>query len=804
MTFEQVKAAILARGAEVIKAELAFWSIPIDRDDKFRLRDHDNTPSGHIHENGFTDFGDDRLKGDCFHFLAITRHKDVKSDFVDLFDIARGYLSLPSPSPNGHAPDPPPKKEKPPIQWGPPMSDADILARYGVPWSAYEALGCKKAPRAFSINKKYVELDSIVHPITLPDGRVVEKSRSLCFNVETKKRFNTGTKGEFSKGAFGDPRQAKGAPMVVVGGEDKRVAAEFCGRFAVSVPCGESGIGPDMAAWLLAGEPSEVIVALDAGERGARAAVSNLLAAGAKRVRLVKWGSAPAGTDLNDVLKNSSAQGVRNLLDAAEDCTPETVMNANVEFTDEGRGIRFAKAHKGTILWHVEHEAWMQYTGTHWTTEGAELEAQRRAVATAKSLFDEASKAEPDRAARIARFAADSLSQKYVKIAMEAAKRQPGMSYSASQFDADHMLFNCANGTIDLRTGRCRPHNPRDLITKISRIRYDASEKCPAFLQFMHQIMCGRADMVEFLQRSLGYSMTGSMAEQCMWIFYGAGSNGKSVLLRVIMDIFGDMQYAASINRATIVPDDDSRGLSAGSARPDLCALVGTRFGWVDEPKGNGKIDSGMVKAATAGDPMQIRQLHGRCFTHYPTTKMYLASNHKPKVKDTDDGFWRRIRLVPFDAKFHDPENGPAPSGVPLADKKLPATLASEYSGILNWLIEGCLLWQASGLKTPKDVIQATRDYREASDPLANFIATKCSTNSKDIETVATLYAAYELHCGETGEDPMPANEFGKKLGDRGFEAKTVKNQRCRCGIRLADKPPVSEAADFIEDRNGF
>lgn len=788
MTRTQLRDACRARGADVIRAELDFHGIHIGKDKKFPMRP-ERTPSAQILDQGFVDHGSGE-RGDCFHFIAYMREKSIKNDFPAIAEIARQHLGLPEPE------EPRKGKDKPIPDVGPNMTVLQLEERYGLPWSAFEAAGCKIETQWFSDIK--AEARAIVYPITVPGGGTTEKWKSLCSRLDTGKRLIGGVKSHFSKGTFGDPRTATGKLLVLVGGEEKRLAALAAGFECVSHPCGEK-LSPEIAEWITSGSPEEILVAFDndgAGEKGTKRAIEVLMALGRCRVSRVHWlHGEKSGADLNDIFIRDGASGVATFLRSSAPSTPETVIDANVEFTDEGRARLFAKQHAGQLLYRLESGEWMHYVANRWVVDVRELEAERRAVQSAQSLFEVAAKESGERAAAIGRFATLGLAQKAVSITVDAARRQPGMAAKTETFDADHWLFNCQNGTIDLRTGKLRPHDPRDLITKASPVRYDPHADCPEFKRFLHQVMQGKTDVVDFLQRSFGYAMTGDTAEHYMWVFHGAGSNGKSTLLKAIMAVMGDGHYAATVQAKTIMPEEGIRE-SAAAPRPDLCALQGVRLGWVDEPDEGGKIKTATIKSVVAGEPKQVRQLHGRAFTLQPIIKLFLATNHRPNIVETTDGIWRRLLLVPFAAKFYKPWMEDVPKGATVADEKFDEKLQREYSGILTWLVQGCMIWQKEKINPPASVAAATRAMRADADRLAPFLATHCVLEPSAKEEAGKLFDAYFKFCKAAGEEPLTQTKFGTMLSERGIE-KSKSGTVKRVGIRLLEAPQQTTADEY-------
>lgn len=301
--------------------------------------------------------------------------------------------------------------------------------------------------------------------------------------------------------------------------------------------------------------------------------------------------------------------------------------------------------------------------------------------------------------ARIKGFAKSSESKKSLDAMKGLSKAAKGIAANITEFDRDNWLFNCQNMTLGLYQREQHPHRPADMITAVSPVNYDPAATCPLWDQFLQEIMQGNTDNIGFLQRAAGYSITGSSAEQCMFVLWGNGENGKTTFLEVLRFIIGDYGKAASMG---MFLDTDYNAIPN-----DLAALAGIRFVSATESKEGRRLDEAKIKAITGGDTVNARFLHKEWFEFRPEFKIWLATNHRPAIRGTDDGIWRRIRLVPFTWQ------------VPQAkkDKRLRGKLIAEASGILNWMIAGLEDYQAGckngdGLRESVDVVEATRSYR--------------------------------------------------------------------------------------------
>ncbi len=326
-------------------------------------------------------------------------------------------------------------------------------------------------------------------------------------------------------------------------------------------------------------------------------------------------------------------------------------------------------------------------------------------------------------------------------------------------WDGDPWVLGAPNGVIDLRTGQLREGRRDDRITMSAGVPYDPRAVCPRWEQFIREIFNHDEELVTFVQRAAGYSLTGDTSEQCLFLCHGTGANGKSTFLRTLAAVLGD--YGHSMPFSTVE-------LHQRAAIPnDLAALVGRRFVTASETNDGTRLNESRIKALTGEDAISARFLHAEFFTFVPVAKFWLAVNHKPVVRDDSYAFWRRIRLIPFLQTFP-------------GDKTLAAALRAEGKGILSWAVRGCLEWQQEGLPTPAAVSEATAAYQVESDPLQAFLD-EAIERAPDCETAAAdLYDAYrrwaEQH-GLTERERLTATAFGRKLGER-FEFRRVNGRK--------------------------
>jgi putative DNA primase/helicase len=346
------------------------------------------------------------------------------------------------------------------------------------------------------------------------------------------------------------------------------------------------------------------------------------------------------------------------------------------------------------------------------------------------------------------------------------------------ELDADQWSLNAQNGIIDLRDELLTPHDRKARATKIAGADLGMRDTCPTWIAFLTRIMGGDPEMVAFLQRVVGYCLTGSTREQCLFILYGSGSNGKSTFLDTLRAILGD--YAIHARAETFVRD------TRGGIPNDIAALRGARLVTASEPEQGEQLDEGLVKEMTGDAAMTARFMRSEFFTFQPTFKVLLATNHRPVIRGTDHGIWRRIRLVPFTETISDEEK----------DRDLGAKLAAEAPGILAWAVDGCTSWQRMGLAPPQAVADATQDYRADMDVLAEFIGEKCILANSVGNTA--LYQAFSAWAAANGERPRSHRWLSRALTDRGYKQDPNRATGRRwLGLSLREQPsPGSSRAD--------
>ena len=442
--------------------------------------------------------------------------------------------------------------------------------------------------------------------------------------------------------------------------------------------------------------------------------------------------------------------------------------------TDAGNGERFRAVEGRQFAYCHAWGSWLHNDGVRWQRDGSG-EALRAALRTLRSTAAEAEKIpDHDQSSELLKHALDSESSARLSAMLNLAAAL--LPVSTEVLDRDPDLLNVANGTLDLRTGELRPHHAGDWLTRLAPVEFRPDAACPLWERFLHRVMGGNERLIAFLQRAVGYSLTGHTNEQILLLLYGVGANGKSTFLETLRAMLAD--YSAITDFNTFLKRDSD------GARNDLARLVGTRCVSAVEAEAGKPLAEALVKQLTGGDTITARFLFKEFFDFKPQFKIWLAANHKPNIGGSDHGIWRRIRLVPFTVTIPEGERDP----------RLTAKLADELPGILAWAVRGCLDWREHGLGVPPEVREATASYREEMDVFGGFLDERCVPAEGVTVQAKDLYAAYTSWCEANGERARTQKALSRGLRERGCESvKGSKGVRCWRGLRLlaqGEAPP--------------
>lgn len=345
----------------------------------------------------------------------------------------------------------------------------------------------------------------------------------------------------------------------------------------------------------------------------------------------------------------------------------------------------------------------------------------------------------------------------------------PHLCVKANQLDANPYLLGLPHGVLELDSFRLREHRHSDLITKVTNVDFYESASAPTWEAFMDEVMGGDSELIDFMQRLSGYALLGTRGEHLLPILWGGGANGKSTFLGAVQHVLGE--YANSAAPGLLIQRNTQEHPTG------LADLQGRRLVVVSESGEAGKLNEEQVKLLTGGDTITARRMRQDFFTFNPTHLLFLQTNHRPKVTGTDEGIWRRLRLVPFQVTIP-PER---------RDPRLPEKLRNEADGILAWMAQGLKKYLASGLTLPEKVRAATGEYRDASDQIGTFLDECAEVGDAFSDLASTLYFRYSQWCEMSGDRPRSQREFGMRLTERGFvRFRCAGTHRWR-GLRVAD-----------------
>ncbi len=461
--------------------------------------------------------------------------------------------------------------------------------------------------------------------------------------------------------------------------------------------------------------------------------------------------------------------------------TAETASNADpfaFPLTDAGNGERIMDRHGDKLVFVALWDKPIVYSNGSWNIDETgvadqlALETMRHLKAMGARLSESDDDAKHTIGMRLLKHAHNCESHRRLKDMLIRASKVNGASIMPDDLDRDPWKLNVKNGTIDLKSGELTPHRREDFITKLCPVRFNASAQCPTFQAFLETIFEGNQDLISFIRRAIGYTLTGIASERVLFILLGGGSNGKSTLLGVFRDLLGT--YSTQTAADTLMAKRHE------GIPNDIARLKGARFVSATESDDGKCLAEGLVKRMTGGeDKLTARFMRAEYFDFVPTFKLWLGTNHKPIIRGNEPAIWDRILLVPFNKRFEKPDQ----------DKTLPEKLRAELPGILNWALAGCLEWQRSGLGTPAVVTEAVQNYRAEMDTLADFIAAECVTGDKCEAGATALYDLYKISCQLNKEDAMSQTKFGRQLQDRGFiSGKDSAGRIVRKGIGIRKK----------------
>lgn len=439
-------------------------------------------------------------------------------------------------------------------------------------------------------------------------------------------------------------------------------------------------------------------------------------------------------------------------------------------FDDMGNAERFVDLFGENVRYCYTEKKWYFYNSMRWSVDnlGVILRMADKCVeamkAEAKLYLQADEESGGDMAKAFEKHIKSSRSNKSKKAMLNEIEHH--LPILPIQMDRYKMALNTPSGIINLKNGDVKAHNPEYYFTKITSVDCAEAADCPRWLAFLNDIFAGDKDLIRYIQKAVGYSLTGSTAEQCAFFLYGTGRNGKSTFIDVIRDVFGD--YAANIQPETIMV----KSSQSNAINSDIARLKGARLVTSVEPNEGVRLNEGLLKQLTGDDTVTARKLYSEEFEFKPEFKLWMATNHKPIIRGTDTGIWRRIHMIPFDVQI--PEDK--------VDKNLTHKLKAEMTGIFKWCIDGCLMWQREGLQMPAAVLKSVREYRREMDVISAFIEDKCTLEGT--VQASMLYAAYASWADSNNEYCMSNTKFSTELAKR-FEKIKGRNYNYFTGISI-------------------
>lgn len=455
--------------------------------------------------------------------------------------------------------------------------------------------------------------------------------------------------------------------------------------------------------------------------------------------------------------------------------------------TDLGNAEWFISQFGSQLRYVTDSKTWLFWTGKRWEPDRTG-EVERLVWESVKRLFSLMPNLDHDKRVDLSRHIKRTEAAGKLDAIIKLAAKQPGIPIQATDLDRDIYLINCQNGTVNLRTGKLQPHNPADNISKIVPANYNPGAKCCRWTQFLFEIFCGNQDLINFMHRLCGYALTGDTSEESVYILYGRGRCGKSKFVEVLRHVMGD--YIKDTPVSTFVERNDTN-------TADLASLLGARLVTATEAEENQTFNEGLLKRVSGRDPVTCRYLYCGYFTYTPTFKVLFATNDVPQFKTQSFAMKARIKIVPFNQRFYDPEEGKTP----VKDMHIIDKLKAETDGIFSWMVKGAMLWQQDGgLKIPQIIKDEVENLFGTRDLLGDFIENQCvlASNYPDLElnlAIKTneLWRAYQEYCTLQG---IPSafkkiEWFGRNLSQRdGIESVRKASGRFITGIDLLSNNP--------------
>lgn len=502
----------------------------------------------------------------------------------------------------------------------------------------------------------------------------------------------------------------------------------------------------------------QVYILLDANAatnesvKAARAALARQIEKQGAEVRLIDLPALDGVNGPDDFIGQRGDEALWQLFDSAVEA------EAPSRFSEDELALRFSDEHP-ELRYTAQWGKWHAWGGCCWREDDTlnVFDKARKVCRSASAECSEKERATKQRLSAAATVAA-------VERLARCDRRHAA---TVEQWDAQPWLLNTPRGTVDLHTGELRPARQDDYLTR-SAIAAPSSETPKLWLTFLNRIMGGDEEQISYLQRVVGYCLTGVTREHAMFFSYGTGANGKTVFVSTIAKLLGDY--------ATTAPMTTFTASKVEQHPTDLAGLRGARLVTSVEVESNSRWAEAKIKALTGGDRIAARFMRQDFFEFTPEFKLIVAGNHKPGLRAVDEAIRRRLHLVPFTVTIPEGDRDP----------QLAAKLEAEYPGILGWAINGCLAWQQDGLNPPEAVRSATTDYLQSEDVIGRWLEDQCATGRQYWTASAALYGDYKSWCERTGEYPGSAKRLSLELESRGFTRERTRAAKGFKGLALS------------------
>ena len=396
----------------------------------------------------------------------------------------------------------------------------------------------------------------------------------------------------------------------------------------------------------------------------------------------------------------------------------------------------FAALARGRILYVPELKSWIKYDGTRWVKDSQRVAVENICIEAIQAVYALSAAAENEQARKTyAAWALRSEDESRRRAMVAGAERVQALIKPLSHFDRDIYLYNCENGTLNLKTGDLQPHREDDYLMHIGGTYYDPNAECPLWMDTIQKAFRGDAETIEFYQRFSGYTLTGHVMEKVIAFLYGArGDNGKSTITNAEGEILGD--YHMKMSASTLLAGSRR---DPGGPSEDLARIAGKRRITASELPEGARWNDSLLKDLSGGDSINARHLHAESFDFIPQAKLVIFGNHKPAVRGGDNAVRNRIRMIPFNHVFKP------------KDRDMPEKLRAEYPGILRWMVEGCMKWQAAdSLGEPGTVTRETDAYFLENNPLKQFMDDRFELSENEKVSFKQVYEDFREFTGST------------------------------------------------------